>query len=75
MSNIIKEFFTYLSGQRESCEDSVCAECGKKKSQAEYKSCKQKCFIDNEDKILECCLRGCQTGDCMIACQNKMAYR
>ena len=72
------EYYKYLSGTRESCEDSVCP-CINSKGH-KYKQCKEQCFKDNYDLITKCCLRSCDNikdmglNECLNTCLNPISY-
>jgi hypothetical protein len=69
-----------LRGPQQSCEDSVCIECGKyleMKQYDNYKQCKKTCMVDKQPQIAACCTRLCTFDprskaqqSCLDACQN-----
>ncbi len=65
------EFYTQYKGPRESCEDSMCHECGVFfKNATAYKACKQTCFNAKRNAIKECCVGSCSGmgSECINAC-------
>lgn len=68
------EYYAYLNGPREACEDTVCSECSNRK-EGTYKQCKQTCFKEKASDISNCCMVTCQDRgkplrECIEACNS-----
>jgi hypothetical protein len=72
------------SGPREACEDITCMECNQyitQKNYDGYKKCKQKCFYEKREQIMDCCLRSCDNlgskggSECVKACETELKFR
>ena len=65
----MNKLFSVLRGPYQSCEDSVCSECGKYTSIGKFAQCKKECIQTRQPEIRDCCVKMCSSQrECVDAC-------
>ena len=78
----ITEKYIPQQGPKQACEDIVCAKCSEIQGVGDFRTCKEKCMIENQQQIIECCLERCSGlaegighDDCVSSCYDTIGYR